>query len=211
MFKREWLSRIVEVAPANARRVRYWDKAGSAGKGAATSGVLMSRTPSGLYYVEDSITGQWASGARNRVMQATAKQDADKHHNTVRIWHEQEPGSGGKESAEFTNKLLSGHPVRADKVSGDKDTRLDPFAAQCEAGNVYLVRGAWNAAYVEELCAIPNGVRRDQGDASAGAFNKLQTAVMTSGDVDWHAPRKAKRKESAAQKSEAEIEAMLNE
>ncbi|MBN2005707.1 MAG: hypothetical protein JXA21_20285, partial [Anaerolineae bacterium] len=31
-FKREWF-RIVDAAPAEARRVRYWDNAGSEGEG----------------------------------------------------------------------------------------------------------------------------------------------------------------------------------
>jgi hypothetical protein len=68
---------------------------------------------------------------------------------------------------------LAGYPIYEDLPSGDKDTRLEPFAAQAEAGNVRLVRGSWNAAYIEELCSIPNGKYRDQADGTSGAFNKL--------------------------------------
>ena len=48
-----------------------------------------------------------------------------------------------------------------------------PFAAQCEAGNVCLLRGRWNQDYLEELCAFPLSVLKDQVDATSGAFNKL--------------------------------------
>ena len=91
----------------------------------------------------------------------------------VAVWVEQEPGSGGKESAEASIRNLAGYIVHSDRVTGDKVSRAQPFAAQCEAGNVRLLRGAWNQAYLEELCAFPLGSYADQVDASAGAFNKL--------------------------------------
>ena len=58
-------------------------------------------------------------------------------------------------------------------MTGDKCERAAPLAAQCEAGNVRLVRGAWNQRYLEEICAFPLGSYADQVDASPGAFNKL--------------------------------------
>jgi predicted phage terminase large subunit-like protein len=63
--------------------------------------------------------------------------------------------------------------VHVDRVTGQKDVRAMPFAAQCEAGNVRLVLGQWNREYIDELCAFPNGSHDDQVDASSGAFNKL--------------------------------------
>lgn len=174
-FKRHWF-KIVDAAPATAARVRYWDKAGTEGGGKFTAGVLIARA-SGRYCVEDVERGQWSALEREARMQATAARDEARYGNTVHIWLEQEPGSGGKESAEASVRNLAGYSVHLDKVTGDKDVRLEPFAAQCEAGNVDLVRGAWNGAYLDELCAIPNGAFRDQSDASGGGFNKLPKAL----------------------------------
>src|SRR5574343_43352 len=168
MFKREWFQ-IVDVAPVEARRVRYWDKAGTEGDGARSCGVRMAQTADGLIYVEDVVKGQWSSFHRNRVMLQTAELDGAR----VAIWTEQEPGSGGKESAEITVQLLGGFDVHAETVSGDKETRAYPFADQCEAGNVYLVKGAWNAQYIDELATFPSGQYKDQVDGSSGAYNKL--------------------------------------
>ena len=89
------------------------------------------------------------------------------------IWVEQEPGSGGKESAEYTIRQLAGHSVRAERPTGDKVTRWRPFAAQCEGGNVKLVKGPWNAAFLDELTVAPHGANDDQIDAAALAFSKL--------------------------------------
>jgi len=107
------------------------------------------------------------------VIKQTAQLDAQKPGSPVVVWVEQEPGSGGKESAENTIQLLAGYPVHKEKVTGSKEVRADPFAAQCEAGNVRLVKGSWNAAYLDELTSFPNGKYKDQVDASSGAFNKL--------------------------------------
>jgi len=177
-FKRAWF-KFVDAAPADARRVRYWDKAGTEAGGKYSAGVKVAKSGEGLFYVEDVTRGQWSALERERVIEQTADLDDRGPHKTI-IYHEQEPGSGGKESAEATTRRLAGHAVYADKVTGSKDIRLDPFQAQCEAGNVYLVRGPWNEAFIEELCAIPNGRFRDQSDAAGGAFNKL-----TEGGSDW--------------------------
>ncbi len=168
MFKREWLT-IVEQGPAKASRVRYWDKAATEGGGARTAGVLIARTPEKLYYVEDVICGHWSALRREQIMRTTAVRDGEE----VRIWIEQEPGSGGKESAEASIRNLAGYVVHSDRVTGDKVSRAQPLAAQCEAGNVKVVRAAWNQDYLEELCSFPLGVLKDQVDASSGAFNKL--------------------------------------
>ena len=169
MFRREWFT-IVEASPeAMPSRVRYWDKAATEGGGARSAGVLIARTDRGLYYVEDVVCGQWSALKREQIMRATAEHDG----RDVAIWTEQEPGSGGKESAEASVRNLAGFSVHTDRVSGSKCERAAPLAAQCEAGNVKIVRGAWNQGYLEELCSFPLGSFADQVDASSGAFNKL--------------------------------------
>lgn len=173
-FKRHWFE-IVDAVPVDAKRIRYWDKAGTASTdNPATAGVLVAMTADGMIFIEDVVRGWYSALERERVIKQTAELDAQKYgRGKVRIFIEQEPGSGGKESAESTIRNLQGHSIYADRPTGDKDTRLEPFAAQTEAGNVKLLRGAWNHDYIEEMVAIPNGTYRDQGDATAGAFNKM--------------------------------------
>lgn len=172
-IKRDMLP-IVDAAPAVGQRVRYWDMAASTKTGAKrTAGVLLCYTPDGRTVVEDVVAGQWETDARKRVMRQTAELDALKYGNTVKVWFEQEPGSSGLDVARDLIKLLADFPVEADKVTGDKDVRLEPFIAQAQAGNVSLVRGLWNQLYIDELVAIPNGFYRDQADATAGAYNKV--------------------------------------
>lgn len=172
MFKRQWFE-IVDAIPANSRFVRWWDKAGTAGGGDYSAGVLMARSRQGIYCVVDVLRGQWSSHERGNIMVQMAALDSALTDGNLSIWMEQEGGSGGKESAEASLRLLAGYDVRAETSSGDKSVRAMPFAAQCEAGNVKLLRGAWNAAYIDELTSFPFGTHDDQVDASSGAFNKL--------------------------------------
>lgn len=193
-IKREWLP-IVEAAPALGVLVRYWDKAGSEADGACwTAGVLTLVTKEGETYILDVVRGRWTAAKREAVIKQTAQLDAEKFGNVVRIYVEQEPGSGGMESAESTIRNLVGYRVEADRPSGNKDVRIEPFAAQAEAGNIHLLRGAWNGAYIEELCALPNSEYRDQADATAGAFNKaceVRSPKMLTSALVAGATRKA--------------------
>ena len=178
LFKRGWFD-IVQAAPAQARRVRYWDKAAATG-GDYTAGVRIAEA-AGIYYVEDVQRGRWTPGERERIIRQTAELDAAAVGH-VDIWIEQEPGSGGLESAQASIRNLAGFSVHAERPTGDKAVRAEPLAAQAEAGNVLLLQGAWNAAYIDELCSFPYGAHDDQVDASSGAFGRLAGKGRTSID-----------------------------
>jgi predicted phage terminase large subunit-like protein len=184
IFKRAWFP-IVDSAPADAQRVRYWDLAGTQDGGAYTAGVLMAKSKDKLFYVEDVVRGQWSAAQRDAVILQMAQLDTQRHRG-VRTWFEQEPGSGGKEQAAQQVKMLAGFTAHAERVTGDKVTRAMPLAAQAEAGNVRLVRGAWNGGFLEELTSFPNGRFKDQTDGASGAFNKL---ALTPAPQQGFAPR----------------------
>jgi predicted phage terminase large subunit-like protein len=157
-----------------AKTVRYWDKAGSADKGDYTAGSLMHYLKDGRIVIEHMERGQWQALDREKRIQQTAALDGKQ----VPIWMEQEPGSGGKDSVEASIRGLIGYNAKAHKKTGNKDDEWEPYAAQVQAGNVYLVRGDWNRAFIEEHEVAPNGANDDQIDASAGAFKKLVGASV---------------------------------
>lgn len=171
-FKRESFTIVDELPAECSRLVRFWDKAGSSTDGDWSVGGLMG-AHQGLWYVADIVRGRWSPFERNRVMLQTAELDALRFGPKVELWVEQEPGNGGKESAQITQRELAAFGVRIDKPHDDKTIRARPFAAAVEAGNVRLVRGPWNSLYLDELVLFPNGSHDDQVDASSGAFNKL--------------------------------------
>lgn len=186
MFRRECFL-PVDSAPREARRVRYWDRASTPGSGKYSAGVLMAMDHRGLIYVEDVVRGQWSYHDRNVIMEQTAERDRRRYQGEVVIYTEQEGGSAGKEVSQQIVSMLAGHPIFVDIVSGKQSRMVDgqelpgdakvirarPFEAQAEAGNVRIVRAAWNADWLDELCAFPEYTYSDQVDATSGAFNKL--------------------------------------
>jgi predicted phage terminase large subunit-like protein len=149
--------------------VRYWDKAGTEGDGAYTVGVRMSQLTGNRWIVEDVKRGRWSTHEREKIMQETAAVDGV----GVEIWVEQEPGSGGKESAEGTIRNLAGYVIRAEKPTGDKVFRADPYSVQVNNGAFQIMNADWNRLYIEEHRFFPFSTYKDQVDASSGAFSKL--------------------------------------
>lgn len=167
MFKRAWFG-IVDAIPAEAIQVRFWDKAASDGKGDYTVGVKMA-CANGIYYIVDVIRGQWSSGERDKVIRQTAILDG----RDVTQYAEEEPGSSGKDAGLAFVNLLVGFSAKAIRSTGDKVTRADPLASQAEVGNVKLVKGVWNRAFLEEITSFPTGAHDDQVDGASGAFNQV--------------------------------------
>lgn len=168
MFKRSWF-RIVDTHGPISRAVRYWDKAATANDGDWTVGVKMARLEDETYLVTDVVRGQWSPLERDNVIERVGIEDGP----AVTQFYELEPGSSGVDSAAYLSRRLAGLPIRFDRVTGDKATRAEPFSAQCEAGNVALLRAPWNGAYINELCGFPQASHDDQVDASSGAFNEV--------------------------------------
>jgi predicted phage terminase large subunit-like protein len=157
--------------------VRFWDRACTKNGGDWSVGVKMGLHVDGSYWILDIARGQWSTEERERQIVATAARDGK----SVRIGIEQEPGSAGVDSAKDTVKRLTGYLVQAYKASGKKEIRADTFSVQVNAGNVYMVNGAYVKDYLEELAFFPNGKHDDQVDASSGAFSMLDKTKVRLG------------------------------
>lgn len=170
VFNRGWFE-IVGAAPAERECVRYWDLAATQGGGNWTAGVLMSRAPSGVFFIEDVHRGQWGPMQRNLEIKQTAQLDSTE----IPVWVPQDPGSGGKEAALILIAFLAGFAVRSEPVTGSKLARANPLAAQAQAGNVKLIAGAWNAPFLHEAHYFDgsDSCTDDQIDGASGAFAKL--------------------------------------
>jgi predicted phage terminase large subunit-like protein len=164
------------------RVIRFWDKAGSLKAGCYTAGVKMGLDKEDRYWILDVVRFQLDSFEREKMIEAVAISDGY----NVQIGMEVEPGSGGKESAQASVRNLAGFSVtvvKADKTTGGKQFRADPFAAQMNSGNVYIssdmvdphtqswIADSWVTDLVEELKYFPNSKYKDQVDACSGAFS----------------------------------------
>lgn len=178
MFLEEWF-KPVDRAPGIRRKVRAWDFA-STTDGDYTVGVLMSRDPAGVFYVEDVIRFRGTPLEVEKRVFETAASDG----RSVQIRIPQDPGQAGVAQSQSFIRRLAGYQIKAVRPTGPKETRAAAFAAQAEAGNVKLVPRDWNKAYREELGTFPLGSHDDQVDASADAFNAL-IGPKKAAVLDW--------------------------
>lgn len=172
-YKREWFKAIPKMPDDVTIKyvVRLWDKANST-KGDYTVGALIAYGSDGFFYILDVARGQWSSYDRDQKMLKISVTDREAY-GKVYIWHQQDPGSAGKDSAEATNRLLMGFPVKFETVTGDKATRSEPMESAFQGGMIFLLKGAWNEAFVDECVSFDRGKYDDQVDAASGAYNKL--------------------------------------
>src|SRR5690606_35154923 len=171
-FRRGWFP-VVAAAPAAARRVRGWDLAAGAADGGGqpdwTAGVRIARDPQGIFYIEHV---ERLRGTPNEVDRAIFNLASSDGRETL-IALPQDPGQAGKAQAQALARLLAGFRLRSQPVTGSKVVRAMPFSSQCEAGNVRLVAGPWNAGFLNELENFPTGRHDDQVDAACEAFHAL--------------------------------------
>jgi len=200
IFKERDFEIIESINMADVQRTcRYWDKAGTDGAGDYTVGCLVHKMKDGSYVIADVVRGQWSYAKREAKMLAVSLQDFEKYggNNKARytIAFEQEPGSGGKDSATITkNNLLwlngqpnteysplSGCRILIEKVTGSKEVRAEPFAVKVENGLIKVLKRNWTKEFIEEMTVFPNGSNDDQVDTASGGVRKLSATKKRAG------------------------------
>lgn len=185
-FKRGYFQ-FVDAAPADAVKVRHWDRAATEAKQGRdpdwTVGLKLSRASDGIYYVENVVRFRESPHRVEASIKTTTELDGKGC--TVHL--AQDPGSAGKFEAAYYVRELAGYIVKTTPETGDKVTRAQPVSSQAEAGNIRIVRGPWNEAFIQELEQFPEGAHDDQVDALSGAFSVLHPpkSYVGSLDIDW--------------------------
>lgn len=163
--------------------VRFWDFAATP-EGASpdpdfTAGALMGRRANGRFVLADMQHGRWSPAAVEERALSTAKGDGRE----VRIRIEQEPGSSGVIVISGFIRMLAGWDVAGERATGAQLTRVMPFAAQVDGGNVDLVAGPWVTRFLDE-CQVYRGdgsTHDDQVVAAAGALVALSDSPAAVG------------------------------
>jgi predicted phage terminase large subunit-like protein len=174
IFQREWFP-VIDAVPAGwIQSVRYWDRAATKPSESNrdpdwTRGLKLYKYPDNTFVVVDLKSIQDTPGKVETLVKTTASHDSY----AVPIVGEQDPGSAGVADAENFTRMLSGYEVRTRKPTQDKITRAKPVSAQCEAGNVRVLRAAWNEEFFSELENFPDGSHDDIVDVLSGAFNEM--------------------------------------
>jgi len=178
IFKREWFARFLEEEPADVQWVRYWDLAGTdpeleenEGKDPAWSagvkvGLWFDEAGAMRVIIADAVRARLEPGDVELFVRATAETDGKE----VPVAIEREPGSSGKAVVRgYAVRTLRGWDVHEHHKTGSKEEMWRPLAGIARFGALYLVRGAWNRDFVNELVQLPKGYK-DQADAASGGY-----------------------------------------
>jgi predicted phage terminase large subunit-like protein len=169
---------VVDVIPTGATGrltiVRGWDLA-STTKGDWTATVKLGR-----YYTPVTYENGWIvldvrrmRGPPDEVRAffgAVVRSDG----HGVTQWLPEDPGQAGKDQAQSYVRSMPGYRIETLRMTGPKEARAAPAASQFNAGVILLVRGNWNAMFLEELGSFPLGVHDDMVDAFSLAFSQLE-------------------------------------
>lgn len=172
LFRRDWCQ-VVDAIPAGARMMRGWDIAATPKTESNdpdwTAGTKIGKLPDGRYIVAHHVRDRLSPSGVERLIRNTAEADTT----ACGVSLPQDPGQAGKAQVANLTKLLAGFNVRSTPESGDKVTRFSAFSAQAEAGNVLVLRGAWNEAWFASLEGFPEASHDDDADSTSRAFNAL--------------------------------------
>ena len=168
-----------EEVPAGLREARYWDLAVS-GKERADyiAGGKIGRGRDGRIYILDvrRLPGPWAE-ARPTMVRVMLGDDV-----AVEEGIEVAGQQGGYFQELQRDDQLQGRTLRAvnPREVGNKEVRAQVWASRIEDGLVYMMRAAWNEAFISECLAFPRGTYDDQVDAVSGAVQMLPSYVSFS-------------------------------
>ncbi len=174
LFKREWMP-IVETIPAGwIQAIRFWDRAATKPSETNydpdwTRGLKLFKYADGRFIAADLKSCRDTPGRVETLIKATASHDSS----ATKIMSQQDPGSAGVAEAENFIRMLAGFDVHTEVFNKDKVTRAKPVSAQCEAGNIHVLRASWNEEFFTELENFPEGKHDDIVDVLSGAFNAL--------------------------------------
>lgn len=176
LFKREWFTRFVSVAPSNLRWARGYDLAVSTKDSADyTASFRCAFGPDGTLYIADGFRDRVEYPEQRRYIIERLTRERNTIHGVERALH-------GAALVQDLNKdtRTRGRPLQAVGVDTDKWTRALAWAPLAEAGKIALVRGPWNDEFIAEASAFPRGSHDDQIDAvsiAVGLLTKRRSAM----------------------------------
>lgn len=191
-FKKDWVS-IINLPDylkndEIVKRVRAWDLASTLPSESYpdpdyTVGVLISRTKSGYYIVEDMIRGRWRAGELEKMLVEQTQKDIEMYGYGCVGYLPIEPASAGKIQKHHFSRVFAEErtPIKFFKVGSGK-SKLDrflPFASVSENGLVLVKQSDWNDSFFSELEAFTGSrskIHDDIVDACSDAYNLIATS-----------------------------------
>ena len=163
LFQQGWFQVVDHIPEGWVQSIRFWDRAATKPSETNkdpdwTRGLRLLKYPNGKYLIADLKSIRDTPGKVEDLIKNVASFDGY----STSIRSQQDPGSSGVSESENFIRMLSGYDVGTIIMSKDKITRAKPVSAQCEFGNVMVLRAPWNKELFDELENFPEGKHDDQ-------------------------------------------------
>jgi predicted phage terminase large subunit-like protein len=182
MFKRENII-ILEAEPADVAWVRSWDLAFTTKTTSDfTAGAKVGMTDDGTIVVADMLCDRMEWPDALKAIVATAQLDGTEVRQGIEVVGAQVAAL----QSLLREPMLAAFAVEPIEVTKDKLTRALPLVARSEQGKFAIVRGAWNQAFIDQLCSFPEVSHDDMVDAVSGGLTLLseRTGAITERDLE---------------------------
>lgn len=168
---------IVDALPTGLDFTRGWDFAATTKKRSDyTASARIAVDSDGVTWIANADRFKGKSDEVERAVIQTAEMEG----RDTFFSFPRDPGQAGVAQATNLSRKLAGKRFEFTPESGDKRVRAAPLAAQVNVGNVRMLRGKWNGAFLHELSMFPNGAHDDQVDAASRAYNRASQAHRIS-------------------------------
>jgi predicted phage terminase large subunit-like protein len=169
--------RYADAAPAGIEWYLWWDLASTEKETAGsdpdyTAYALVGKTDDGFVFIGEAGRTRADPGGVERYVKGITQACIERW-GVKKVRLPQDPGQAGvAQVGNYARKVLAGLDVnfQARTMDGDKVVRALPYAGQQNSSNVVLVRGPWNATFVEEHNLFPRGGHDDLVDAAAMGY-----------------------------------------
>lgn len=169
MFKKDWFE-IIDWSPNFAGLVWHIvaDTAYTAKEKNDPSGFIAYTELMGEYIIRDAESLNLEFPELVKHLPAYAARNGAGPRSRIEI----EPKASGKSLVQTLKRhtrlnVVEGVPPAKDKISRAKDA-----SPVCEARRVKLIRGAWNKAFVEQVCTFPNATHDEYVDLLSMIINR---------------------------------------
>lgn len=191
-FQRAWCE-VVDALPAGLRFMRGWDLAATEKTETNdpdwTAGTKIGRSQAGVFYVAHHTRLRGSPMKVQTLVLNTASQDGRECSISIPL----DPGQSGVAQKDDYARLLAAYRVTftAESRGGlatantphtisAKVSRFGPFSAQAQAGNVKVLRGAWNETWFASLEGFPDASHDDDADSTSRAYGELVGGPTTT-------------------------------
>lgn len=160
LLKKEWF-KIIDFDHVPKGNINFWvDPAYTKDEENDPSAIMATIENNGRLYILNAATVYMEFPDLIKFIVKWIKENGYNETSMLRV----EPKASGKDIVSTLRSLTKLNVRESKNPTKDKVSRVKDISASVESGHVYMVRGGWNTAFIDECATFPNARNDDQVD-----------------------------------------------